>query len=510
MIASFKYSVKASAFALLLALPGSQSRNLPPVSHLNCNYLIIYPRLETRYNFLIMANLRVLIAEQDQDTRMRVQSVLTRQGYFVVPAADGNEALAHMQNGSLDVIVTQVSLPKHDGLQLLRAAREKKNPVPVILLADPNRIADAANGVRDGAFDYLVTPLEDLTPLAILVERAAGHAPAPRSAAPSQIALSAPAELKGGGLLNAISTSQDFNALLNQFAIEFAQLARAAYTFVLLPHSDGQLHLTASHGFTARAEAGRSYTNRVGENFALRVATAKALKWQDSSDLSSPGNTLGVPLLFQDQIMGIAIAHQMPPAETFSGTMLAAIQDLAQQAAIGIELARLTARVKRLEPRDPVTGLFSREHFFELADRDFRRAWRFSQTLCAVVMDVDDFGALHLELGPADTDQVMRRIAHSVREHVRKVDLVGRLSPHTIGLSLWMAHKEHGIAVAERLRLLVGEIQVPTQDDVWQVTASFGVAAYRDTSGSVFDLFGIADQALRAAKRAGRNRVEGV
>jgi PleD family two-component response regulator len=41
------------------------------------------------------------------------------------------------------------------------------------------------------------------------------------------------------------------------------------------------------------------------------------------------------------------------------------------------------------------------------------------------------------------------------------------------------------------------------------VTASFGVATYRNTISSVFDLFGIADQALRAAKRAGRNRVEG-
>jgi diguanylate cyclase (GGDEF)-like protein len=125
-------------------------------------------------------------------------------------------------------------------------------------------------------------------------------------------------------------------------------------------------------------------------------------------------------------------------------------------------------------------------------------------------MDVDDFGAMHLELGPQETDKVMRGLAHVVRNNVRKVDLVGRLNPHTLGLILWMAHKEHGIAVAERLRLLVAEIQVPTEDDVWQVTSSFGVAAYRDSISSVFGLFGIADQALRAAKRAGRNRVEGV
>lgn len=458
-----------------------------------------------------MANMRVLIADADAQLRMEAQRVLTQQGYFVVPAADGAEALAHMQNGSLDVVVTQVTLPRHDGMEILRAAREKKSPLPVILLTDPNHIADAASGVRQGAFDYLVKPLDDLTTLAILIERAAAQAPAPRRVIPQSTPLAQTAvEGAPATLLNALATSQDLNAILNLFAVELARLARAAHTFVLLPHTDGQLHLTASHGFTTRVEAGRSYTNRVGEQFAVRVATAKSAKWLTAGARDIAENTLGVPLLFQDQIMGIAIAHQTPPSETFSNAMLAAIQELAQQAAVAIEMARLAARVKRLEPRDPVTGLFSREYFFELADRDFRRAWRFDQTLCAMVMDVDEFGAMHLELGPQETDQVMRRVAHVVREHVRRVDLVGRLSPHTIGFSLWMAHKQHGIAVAERLRLLLAEIQVPTQDDVWQVTASFGVAAYRSNVASVFDLFAIADQGLRAAKRAGRNRVEGV
>src|SRR5581483_3623253 len=183
-------------------------------------------------------------------------------------------------------------------------------------------------------------------------------------------------ETKSNGLLDALTSLQDLNLLLNQFAVELAKVTRAAYTFVLLPHNDGQLHLTASHGYTTRPEAGRAYNTTIGETFPLRVAAAKTLKWLQPPDNSTPG-TLGIPLLFQDQVMGIAIAHQPPSAESFSPPMLANVQELAQQAAIGIELARLTARVKRLEPLDPITGLFTREHFFDLADRDFRRAWRF-------------------------------------------------------------------------------------------------------------------------------------
>lgn len=462
-----------------------------------------------------MANLRVLVAENDAEMREAAQSALTQQGYVVVPAADGNEALALMRTNSLDVVVAHVNLPKHDGLELVRAAREKTHPLPVILLADAETIAAAANGVREGAFDYLVKPLGDLNQLAILIERAAGQAPPPRRPVASPAAnpvnsSPAPRESKTPSLLDSMTQTTDLNVLLNQFVSELARVTRAAHTFILLPHSDGQLHLTASHGFTTRAEAGRTYAGRVGENFALRVAGSKTLQWLETGKTEGHQSTLGVPLLFQDQVLGIAIAHQTGTAETFSGNQMDAVQELSQQAAIGIELARIAARVKRLEPLEPITGLYTREHFFELADRDFRRAWRFEQTLCALVMDIDDFGNLHLQLGPQETDQVVRRVAHIVREHVRHVDLVGRLSPHTLGIVLWMAKKEQGLAVAERLRVLLAEIQVQTEDDIWQVTASFGVTSYRNTISSVFDLFGIADQALRAAKRAGRNRVEGV
>ncbi len=458
-----------------------------------------------------MAHLRVLIADADSSLRTSVQRALTQQGYFVVPASDGREALTQLQNNSLDVIVAAIDLPKLGGLQILHAAREKSHPLPVILLTDSDKIAPAANGVRAGAFDYLVKPLDDVNQLAILIERAAAQSPAPlQKTSVGPFSGVAPTAEKPANLLDILTQKHDLNVLLNEYAIEFARATRAAYAFVLLPHSDGQLHLTASHGFTAPVEVGRTYSALQGENFAVRIAAARSLKWMQTEQDGVKQFTLGIPLLFQQRVMGIAIAHATAPAETFSAAALAAIQDLTHQAALGIELARLAARIARLEPLDPVTGLFARDHFLDIADRDFRRAWRFNQTMCAVVMDVDDFGNLHLTLGPQETDRVMRRVATVVREHVRKVDVVGRLNPHTVGYLLWMAKKEHGMAVAERLRTLVAEIQVSTPDDTWQVTASFGVAAYRSTISSVFELFGIADQALRAAKRAGGNRIEGV
>lgn len=474
-----------------------------------------------------MAGLRVLIADADAGFRHQVQEMLSRQGHLVVPAADGAEALARMQNGSFDVVVADVALAKQSGLELVRAALQRDTRLPVILLATADTKAEAAIGVRAGAYDFLEKPLHDLTRLAILIDRATGGTPWPTVTTTA----AQPVEGHGGvgvapmsahtlwpvapsALLDTVAAGKELGDVLELFAAELARVTRAAYTLVLLAHADGQLHLSAAHGYISRAEASRSYTHTIGEPFAWQIASAQEPLWQSSDSQTKPDGhaTLGLPLVFAGQVLGIAIAHQAPPRETWAPETLAQAQRLAQEAAVAVELARLGARVKRLEPRDPITGLMSREYFFDLADRDFRRAWRFNQPLSAIVLDVDDFGKLHLLLGPREGDQVIRKIAHIVRTHVRSVDLVGRLDTDTIGLVLLMAKKEHGIAVAERLRRLIAELQVPTPDeDVWQITASFGVAAYpRENCASVFDLFALADQALRAAKRAGRNRVEGV
>lgn len=466
-----------------------------------------------------MANLHVLLADSDAAFRSQAQTALTRQGYFVIPAADGREAMARLENGQLDVVVAEVSLPVPDGLELVQAAQNRTPRLPVILLADALTIGSAAQGVHAGAFDYLVKPIDDMTRLAIMIDRAAGQAGAPSTppaaALPSAQHPPAPqtaTEDLPPRLLDAVSKGENLNTVLELFAAELARLARAAHALVLLAHSDGQLHLSADHGYTSRAEAGRSYTNAIGEPFAWRTATAKALTWETSPrDSSMPYGILGVPLMFGGQVLGVAIAHQTAPRGTFSPAALAQIEDLARQGGIAIEMARLAARVRRLEPRDSVTGLLSREYFLELADRDFRRAWRFNHALSVIVMDIDDFGRMHLTLGPEETDRVMRRVAHVVQTHVRSVDLVGRLDTDTFGLVLLMAKKEHGILVAERLRRLVAEVEVQTMDDTWQVTASLGSASYpRDNCASIFDLLGVAEQALRVAKRAGRNRVEGV
>ncbi len=467
-----------------------------------------------------MANLHVLLADSDSTFRNSAQRALTRQGYFVVPAATSNDALSHLENDDIDVIVADVALPPRDGLELLHAAKSHAPPPPVSLLTDARTIGAAATGVRQGAFDYLIKPFDDFTRLAVLIDRVAGkplttESPVAVEASPTLSAT--PGEEASARFLAASVTGQDLDALLSIYAAEFAQLAHAPQTVVLLMQENAQLHFATSHGYVDRAEAARAYVNAGGEDFAWRVVEAGQLIWETTGASGLAGSSrepqemLGLPLRYANRVQGVAIAFALTPRETFPPAMLDALGWLTQQASLAVELAHVRTLAEHRNPLDATTGLFNRTHFFERADHEFRRSWRFGEPLAVVELDVDDFIRLTQILGPGSSEQIMQQVAAAVHPRLRSVDLLGRLDADKIGAVVVHGTREQTPKIAERLRRAVAEIELATPEGPWQVTASLGVATYpREQCTSIHDLFAFAAQATQAAKRSGRNRAVSV
>jgi diguanylate cyclase (GGDEF)-like protein len=220
---------------------------------------------------------------------------------------------------------------------------------------------------------------------------------------------------------------------------------------------------------------------------------------------------LGLPLSYANQVKGVALAFAVAPRETFQPAVLDSLRRLTQQASLTVELANARTLAELRNPFDATTGLLSRERFFELADREFRRSWRFGEPLAVVELDVDDFTKLQRLLGPGSGEQVIQQVAGAVHPRLRSVDLLGRLDTDKLGAVVVLGTREQTTKIAERLRRAVAEIELVTPDGPWQVTASLGFATYpREQCASIHDLFALASQATVAAKRAGRNRVVGV
>jgi two-component system response regulator MprA len=107
---------------------------------------------------------RVLVADDDPAVRDSLRRSLAFNGYDVVTAADGEEALRLVGDVRPDAVVLDVMMPRLDGLQACRALRSAGNDVPVLLLTARDAVADRVAGLDAGADDYLPKPfaLEEL------------------------------------------------------------------------------------------------------------------------------------------------------------------------------------------------------------------------------------------------------------------------------------------------------------------------------------------------------------
>src|SRR3972149_6733427 len=100
-------------------------------------------------------------AEDDRNRRRVLRAMLVREGYDVAEAADGEAAAAWLSGRGSDVLITDIRMPRMDGLALFRDAQERHPDLPVILITAYGTIGDAGEAIRSGAFDYISKPFDE-------------------------------------------------------------------------------------------------------------------------------------------------------------------------------------------------------------------------------------------------------------------------------------------------------------------------------------------------------------
>lgn len=105
-----------------------------------------------------MARRTILVADDDPHIRKIVRFALERDGYDVVQAEDGREALDAVKSYDPDLIVLDVTMPKMDGTDVCRELRQDKNDVPIIFLSSRNEEIDRIVGLELGGDDYVTKP----------------------------------------------------------------------------------------------------------------------------------------------------------------------------------------------------------------------------------------------------------------------------------------------------------------------------------------------------------------
>jgi diguanylate cyclase (GGDEF)-like protein len=474
---------------------------------------------------------KILIADDQPEICNLLESSLKERGYRTTTAFDGEEALRLLLAVQFDLLVTDLVMPKRDGLALIRDARGIDPELEVIILTGYGSLDNAIEALRLGAFDYLQKPI-DLKLFVHTVERALERRRL---------------RLANRNLIAELRSAKE--RLEQQRAIELErieQIGRALATNLQREQIVELLQqaLLVNEDYGCEAVALLAWNNQGAYgNLAVRsrhrlaspvLENLRNRMLQLADDAGAPAQTqplpetnLGTSDKFRDEaeittpLVGCD-SERLPVQGTPMGVLAAfagqegalslecrrVFHILAGQAAVALDSIALFEQVRDLAHRDGLTRLYNHLYFMDLLESEVRRARRYRRAVSLLFIDIDHFKQVNDRFGHQAGDQVLMRLARIFESCVRDTDLVGRYGGEEFVVLLPESSEREGTALAERLRSAVEAHAFDVEADHAHITLSIGVASFfPEQVGTGDDLVRAADEALMRAKGAGRNCV---
>lgn len=104
---------------------------------------------------------RILVVDDDKNTRRLMRVVLEKNGYTVFTASDGEEALARLGEVHVDLVVLDIMMPGIDGYEFTRILRESNNDMPILMVSAKQLPEDRHRGFLVGTDDYITKPIDE-------------------------------------------------------------------------------------------------------------------------------------------------------------------------------------------------------------------------------------------------------------------------------------------------------------------------------------------------------------
>lgn len=448
---------------------------------------------------------RVLVVD-DVELNVKLLAAKLASEYFEVVSADnGAGALAVAEAELPDIILLDVMMPRMDGFEVCR--RLKADPltadIPVVMVTALSDVADRLRGLEAGADDFLTKPVNDVA----LFARVRSLVRLKRTM--DELRLREDVCRQFGTVDASNKPAADVGAARILLAAEPGVTA-ARIIDTLGPVAGSIVHATS---FTEAH-------NLVDDKVELVIASL-SLPDGDTLRLVSQWraneNSRRLPILL--------MADDSELARLAKGLDLGANDYLIRPVDRNELLARVRTQIrrKRLEEKllenyqrslslaltDELTGLYNRHYVFAHLTELLGRMSEGSGDTALLLFDVDHFKQVNDRHGHPAGDAVLRELAVRAMRQVRSVDLVGRLGGEEFVVVMPETSLGGAVVVAERLRAAVAEEPFILQStgDKLPVTVSVGIAMTGDGNGnSQESLMKRADDALYAAKNAGRNR----
>jgi diguanylate cyclase (GGDEF)-like protein/PAS domain S-box-containing protein len=218
---------------------------------------------------------------------------------------------------------------------------------------------------------------------------------------------------------------------------------------------------------------------------------------------------LCLPLTVQGETLGIFYLDAAPPSNDdrlFNQRQLAVT--VGETIKLSLANLKLQKTLHEQATRDPLTGLFNRRYLDETLPRELHGALRRDAPLCVAMIDLDHFKRFNDTFGHDTGDLVLRESGCLLRDNLRKSDVACRYGGEEFVLVLPDSSLADTSQRLEQLRILFEKLEIRQNGQLMATTTiSAGVAAAPEHGSTMEGLLRAADDALYAAKDAGRNRV---
>jgi two-component system, cell cycle response regulator len=447
---------------------------------------------------------RILVVDDVEVNVRLLEAKLSAEYFNVLTALDGFAALRIAKDERPDIILLDVMMPRLDGFEVCRRlkADPETHDIPVVMVTALSEAADRLRGLEAGADDFLTKPVNDIALFArvrslVRLRRMMEewrHREDIYGRFSTLMADGPPAEDAGPARILLWEESAFLTARLADMLAPLAsELVRPSVPEELVPQCGPNIDLVI--------------LNTTGKVDALRIVGK--LRAQEASRL--------VPILL------IGDPDDLP--RVAKGLDLGATDYLLRPLDRNELVARVRTQVrrKRLQDRlqenyqknlalaltDGLTGLYNRRYLTAHLDGLMARLADGGMGPALLILDIDWFKRVNDTRGHAAGDDVLREVTARISRHVRPFDLFARYGGEEFVVVLPETDHRVAEAVAERLRMVVAEepFRVGHPPSDLPITISIGLAVTEGPQETSSSLLHRADEALYAAKAAGRNRV---
>ncbi|KJR41793.1 response regulator receiver modulated diguanylate cyclase [Candidatus Magnetoovum chiemensis] len=420
----------------------------------------------------------VLYVEDEDVIRESVARFLKRRIIHLYTASNGKEGLQMFKDFNSDIIITDIRMPKMNGLEMASAIKEINDDVPIIITTAYNDEEFFLKAIDIGIDKYIKKPINNKDLLTIL------HKLAKHITQQKEILA------KNDFIRIIMDSNPSFLMITDGQEIDF--LNKPFLNFLGYDEIDEFKHRCCTINKFLVVKEGAFYNDRPFHDWIEDV-----LK-QDNNNNCCIIHMTGKDGLRSQAHSYIVRATEIPEIQD-RGRYLVTFTDVSN-----IEYERQI--LHELSIKDPLTNVYNRKKFNDEVQKEIERSIRYNNKLSLIFFDIDHFKKINDTCGHQLGDYVLQELTKVASENLRKVDVLARYGGEefvvlTPGIAL-----EGAKETAEKIRQ---KIETHRFNNVGKVTCSFGVTEYMPKEDAC-SFIKKADYALYISKNKGRNMVSAV